>query len=192
MTDNYERLNYTDERDLNDYQINNDSLGNDEIKRLIAEKQSLVIADVKDQTDYKMYADRYKFVPDWVLNQLYQKAVRMPRYGLIKMFLDHDIDDHYWMTELLVGMLEAYSITDYEDEFTQVPPPDRIIIAPKPLSRTEGSKSVGDMSISFESERLGIDISQPFEQFLSTLPNGIEILDKYKQYQAHTPYIGVV
>ena len=48
------------------------------------------------------------------------------------------------------------------------------------------------MSISFESERLGINIDTPFEQYLSVLPNGIEIMAFYKDCLSAQPKVGIV
>ena len=187
MDNNYDRLNWSAERDLNDYQQNDNVLSASEIRSLIRDRKPLIIGAI--QEGYPIYAGRYSFVPDWVLNQLYDQVIRFPRYGMIKMFLDDEVDGYHWGVELLVGILEAFNIRDYKASFLAG---EDVIISPKPLSRTTGSQSIGDMSVSFESERLGIDISQPFEQFLSTIPNGIEIIDKHKQYLASMPCCGVV
>lgn len=192
MTDNYYRLNYSDNRDLSDFQLNADSLTYVEMAQLISDKKNEVITNAtNNELDYKIWYNSYNFIPTWVSSQLYDEIVAMPRNAVLKAFLDHPVFGSLMMTKLLVGIFEAYRLTDYEDEFTG-PNPGDVVIAPKALSRTEATKSIGDMSISFESERLGIKIDTPFEQLLSTLPNGIEIIEFYKNTLYAQPKHGVV
>jgi len=189
-TDNYVRLNYSSTRYLDDFMFNSDSLSASELATLIADKKTEVITNASDNEQvYKIWYDLYNFVPDWILSQLYDEIVAMPKNGAMKCFLDSPVFGSLMMTKLLVGTLEAYNIQDYKEAILAG---DDVILQPKALSRTAGSKSIGDMSISFESERLGIDISTPFEQYLSTLPNGIEILEFYKNCLHSQPRMGIV
>lgn len=191
-TDNYNRLNFSAVRYLSDFMVNSDALSGSELATLIADKKTEVITNVKNnQTDYKMYYNLYNFVPDWVLEQLYNKICAMPKRSAMKCFLDDSVFGSLMMTELLVGTLEAFNIRNYKEQIL-AGGEDTVIILPKPLSRTVGTQAIGDMSISFESERLGIKIDTPFEQYLSTLPNGIEILEFYKNCLNTQPTMGIV
>lgn len=178
--DKYYRLMWTDETELSDYILNPYSLTNAETNTLINDKEANVIADMIDEDKYPIYADLYGWVPDAFLEQLYQHILRTVDAGYIKFFLDHPVDNYKWGIELLVGMLEAYKINDYRAEYELT---TELHILPKELSRTTSSQALGDMSLNFESERLSMNLQGPFEQFLSTLPNGIEILNKYKSFQ---------
>lgn len=192
MSDNYIRLNFSDNRVLSDFMKNADSLSYEEMMTLIDGKKSEVITNATaNETDYRMWYNLYNFIPEWVSSQLYDEIVAMPRNGALKAFLDHPVYGSLMMTKLLVGIFEAYKLRNYQEDF-EGDNPDDVVIAPKALSRTEGTKSIGDMSISFESERLGIKIDTPFEQLLSTLPNGIELIEFYKNTLYAVPKIGVV
>lgn len=188
-TTDYYRLNYTDERYLSDYTKNKYALSDEEINTLINDKESDVVGAMSDTVNYPMFADWYSWMPEPYLEQLYQHILRTPNYGYIVFFLDHPIDGYRWGVELLVAILEAYSVRDYQEE---VEGGGDLHLLPKQLSRTVSTQTIKDMTLSFESERLGIKIDTPFEQFLSTVPNGIEIIEKYKAFKASIPSAGIV
>lgn len=180
--DNYNRLAFTNTRYITDYTYNENVLSNQEIIELIEEKRQAVIDELLvDGGDFPMYYDWYNWVPEKYLNQMYRHIITTPQFNYVKFWLDHPIDGYHWGVELLVAILQAYDFLGNR-ETIENPPADGILIPPKELSRTVGSQSVGDLSISFESERLSMKLSGSFEQLLSTVPNGIEIIEKYKDF----------
>lgn len=180
---------FSDETELGDYTLNLYSLTNAEANTLINDKEADVIDNLIDEDKYPIYADLYGWVPNAFLSQLYQHILRTIDAGYVKFFLDHPVDGYKWGIELLVGILEAYKINDYKAEYEETA---ELHILPKQLSRTTSSQALGDMSLSFENERLSMNLHGAFEQFLSTLPNGIEIINKYKSFQNAIPTIAIV
>lgn len=188
-TNNYYRLAFTDKRELSDYTMNEYSRTSQEIRDLINNKQSDVLADLLDDTKYPIYAERYDWLPEKYLIQFYNQIIRFIDSGFVVFFLDNEVDDHHWGVELMAAILEAFAINDYKDELVAGEP---LNIRPKALSRTTGSQTLGDMSLTFESERLSMKLEGSFEQFLSTVSNGIEIINRYKSFKAKIPNFGIV
>lgn len=194
MSDNYIRLNYTEERELSDYVYSEIHLLSEEVKLLIESKKAEVIAPLNTVPTtiigQRYYYNLYENIPAWFLDYVYYNAITMVDVGFIKLFLDDPIYGVHWARELMVGVMEAYKIRDLEEDFKNLP--DGTVVEPKALSRTVGSQSIGDMAQTFESERLSMKLEGGFQQFLSTLPNGIDIITEIQGYKKIMPRCGAV
>lgn len=181
----YLRRKYTTEREITDYTNNDNFKTNEEIIALIAEKKAEVTGAFTGANTLPLYENVYDWLPQNFLDQFYDKVIAFMDTGYVVFFLDHPVHGINYGIILLESILDAFNVRDYEGT-------SPLVIPPKELSRTVGTKSAGDMSVSFESERLSMKLEGAFEQYLSTTTTGIELINIYKTFKGKMGFAGVV
>jgi len=183
--EDYLRKMYSDNREITDYTNNKYFRTDAEIIALIADKKDEVIGAFKGTNVLPLYENVYDWLPANFLSQFYDQVMTYVDTGYIVFFLDHPVHGIYYGIMLLESILDAFNVTDYKGN-------EPLIIPPKDLSRTEGSKSAGDMSLVFESERLSMKLEGAFEQYLSTTSVGIQLINVYKVFKSKMGFAGIV
>lgn len=125
-----------------------------------------------------LFFEYFSQYPDSVLEEAFDNAVAEVRYGLRDCLqnLDPYEDTVYLYSCLTAHYLLGFSLTE-DPPGTWKLTPGREIPA---LFRTVGTKSADGLSISYESERLGIGLNNPFEQWLSTTSYGFRCIQMAK------------
>ena len=147
---------------------------------MLTEIRSDSIQKIRTDPFYSFFRD----INDSVLVYAFDNAVSEIPNGLRACLesLNPYSDSVVFYTNLLCHYLLGYTLKPYLKEDPSNP--GKWIIEDRgslpDLFRTVGSQSADGLSISFESERLGIGINNPFDQWLSTTSFGFRCIQPTK------------
>jgi len=142
----------------------------------LAEIKPDVIIKLQTDTFFSHFAD----YDDGILDEAFDNATAEIRVGLrdCLLNLDPESDVIYYHACLTAHYLLGFTIIEDPDN------PGEYILKPgrdvPSLFRTVGTKSADGLTITYESERLGIGINSPFEQWLSTTSFGFRCIQMGK------------
>jgi len=148
------------------------------------EIKGLTVSKIQDDTFYSFFSG----VDESVLQQAYSNAFQEINFGLRDILdrrdnISTDGNDFitYFMANLTCAYMFAFEIKPYLSEVD-----GKWVIADAgalpDTFRTVSSQSMDGVSVVFESERLGIKIDTPFEQWLSVTSWGFRCIQALKDF----------